>query len=478
MNGMVRSWKKKGWDRRDWSRETGQLISMTWPVILELLLTGVINTGSQYYLNAYSSDAVAVQGSLSQVVSFASNLYTLISVGGSILLAPMIGAVKARESGVLIRTMLLCNLILAGVVSACTLALSGTFMHMMGIESALRDLGQQYLTVNFGLSFVQAMMVTYSAVFRSIGRMKDMLVANFTVYMVCFLLNAAVYYGMPLGEQKLLYYALNGIIGQMLGVCFLAVKLHIYMKKRGMIIKIKDSGRTILRYLKRILQFGIPGGMEGTLFQVTQLVIVSMMGTLGTESLLVKSYVGIFGGYMVICTVGIQTAVFVLIGQKLGEKNSPAIRSIFRIGLIMGFALTLLVGLGMILFSRPILHLFTDTESVIHQVQALLWLQLAMELARVLAALSISGLKAIGETGFPLLMVIPGSFCSILIAYLLGIRLGLGLPGIWLGYIADLLLRGLAETAVFYRRTTDDAIRRERVMGEGDIIETNKINVK
>jgi len=247
--------KRKGWDRRDWSRETEQLISMTWPVILELLLTGVINTGSQYYLNAYSSDAVAVEGSLSQVVSFAGNLYTLISVGGSILLAPMIGAAKARESGILIRTMLLCNLILAGVVSACTLALSGTFMHMMGIEPALRDLGQQYLTVNFGLSFVRAMMVTYSAVFRSI----------------------------------------------------------------------------------------------------------------------------------------------------------------FRIGLIVGFGLTLLV--------------------------------------------------------------IPSSLCSILNAYLLGIRLGLGLSGIWLGYIADLLLRGLAETAVFYRRTTEDAIRRERLMGKGDIVPQRMIRM-
>lgn len=59
-----------------------RLFSMTWPIVLELLLTGFINTGSTYLLNRYSQDAVAVVGSLSQIVTLTVNLYTIISVGG------------------------------------------------------------------------------------------------------------------------------------------------------------------------------------------------------------------------------------------------------------------------------------------------------------------------------------------------------------------------------------------------------------
>ena len=72
---------------------------MTWPITLELLLTGVINTGSTYLLNQYSQEAVAVVGSLSLMVTLTVNLYTIISIGGSVLLAPMVGAGKNQEAG-------------------------------------------------------------------------------------------------------------------------------------------------------------------------------------------------------------------------------------------------------------------------------------------------------------------------------------------------------------------------------------------
>ena len=87
-----------------------ELLRMTWPVVAELLLTGLINTGSQYFLNAFSTDAMAVVGSLSQIVSMVINLYTLVSIGGSILLAPMVGAGRQKDCGKLIDTMLTANL--------------------------------------------------------------------------------------------------------------------------------------------------------------------------------------------------------------------------------------------------------------------------------------------------------------------------------------------------------------------------------
>ena len=47
--------------------QSARFFSMTWPITLELLLTGVINTGSTYLLNQYSQEAVAVVGSLSLI---------------------------------------------------------------------------------------------------------------------------------------------------------------------------------------------------------------------------------------------------------------------------------------------------------------------------------------------------------------------------------------------------------------------------
>lgn len=429
---------------------------MTWPVVAELLLTGLINTGSQYFLNAFSTDAMAVVGSLSQIVSMVINLYTLVSIGGSILLAPMVGAGRQKDCGKLIDTMLTANLIFGILISIVTLCAVYPFMHLMNIEPALYAMGREYLIISLGMSTVQSLLITYTAIFRSFGHMKDVLVCNFLVYLACFFVNLLVCYLVPKGEQKLLYYTFSGIIGQSLGVLYLHLRLRSFFWRQNKRERPDNSER--LRLLKRILYFGIPGGIEGIMYLIAQIIIVAMIGSIGTRALLIKAYLGNFAAYMSIGTSAINTAVFVLIGQYLGEKDPAALRAIFRDGLIAGLLITITVSAGLIAVSRPVLHIFTYDESIIKQAQALLYLQLIVEAARVLAALAVSGLKAVGETRLPFIMIILGSLLDFAIVYGCGIVLGWGLYGIWLGYLGDLVLRGIVEALRWYKITRGDAI--------------------
>ena len=205
--------------------QSARLFSMTWPITLELLLTGFINTGSTYLLNQYSQEAVAVVGSLSQMVTLTVNLYTIISIGGSVLLAPMVGADKNQEAGKLIQTILYSNLLFSGLVSIVMVCNIDRFFEMMQLDPSLYSMGREYLLASFGLSVMQSLLITYVAIFRSFGKMKDVLICNFTVYLVCFLVNCFIYYGIVREKQHLLYYTMAGIIGQTCGVSYLHVRL-------------------------------------------------------------------------------------------------------------------------------------------------------------------------------------------------------------------------------------------------------------
>ena len=436
---------------------------MTWPIVAELLLTGVISTGSTYLLNAWSPDAVAAVGSLGQVVSFTVNLYTIVSVGGSILLAPMAGAGRYREAGRLIRTLLYANLLFSLAVSVVTLVLIEPFLRMMQLDPALWPIGREYLLVSLGLSVAQSLLITYTAVFRSFGRMKDVLAANFIVFFLCFLVNAAIYFGLPRAQQRIGLYAMAGIIGQSCGALYLHLRLRgFFWKKYG---RVRVNREDALRYLRRILRFGVPAGMEGILYLAAQMIVVSMIGSLGTQALLVKAYAGTFAGYMAICTTAVNTAAFVLIGQHLGEGNPEGMRRTYRDGLCAGLMMTTAISAILMAAGRPILHLFTWEEAVIAQVRALLYWQLALELARVPAALSVSGLKAVGEIRLPFLMVIAGGLLNIAVSYGCGVALGWGLPGVWLGYIADMALRAAVEGCKWRQIVRDPAAYQRKVMG-------------
>ena len=426
-----------------------QLYNMTWPIALELILTGIINTASQYLLNAYSKDAMAVVGSLSQIVNLVINLYTFISVGGSILLAPMVGAGQKVSCEKLVKTLILTNLGLGILVSILTVCGIYPFLNFMQIDRTLYRMGKDYLMVSLGLSVIQSMLITYTAVLRSFGMMKSVLTCNFLVYLVCFFSNALIYALISIEKQRLLYYSLSGILGQSVGVCYLhhviKRKLQIQVRKNAFHFKEWQD------YLRKTLKFGVPAGMEGIIYLLVQMIVVSFVGGLGTEALLVKAYVSTFGSYMVIGTSAVNTAVFVLVGQFYGRRDQDGIWMIFREGLFAGLLVAVLTGAILLFFSGDILLFFTKDQEVIRNVQELLYAQLFLEIIRVLTALAVSALKAVGEIKIPFYTMIIGGFSNILISYYCGILLEWGLIGIWFGFFADLIIRSAVEGTYFYR---------------------------
>lgn len=351
----------------------------------------------------------------------------------------MIGAGKNREAGKLIQTILRSNLLFSAAVSVVTVCCIPRFLSLMQLDKALYPMGKEYLLASLGLSVMQSLLITYVAIFRSLGRMKDVLICNFTVYLVCFVVNCFIYFKIPQEKQHLLYYTLAGIIGQTCGVCYLHLRLNkLFWTEYGCH---RLKAREWKEYLKKVLQLGTLGGLEGISYLIIQTMVVSMMGLLGTKALLVKAYVATFAGYMVLCENALSSAVFVLTGQHLGEKNYQALRQTHKKSNIVGIFLTGLTGITLILLSRPILLLFTSDSGVIHQVQIMLYIQLALEILRVPVALLVVELKGVGEVKIPFLAVIAGGICNLVFSWIFGIYLKMGLPGIWVGYFADLLLR-------------------------------------
>ena len=282
--------------------------------------------------------------------------------------------------------------------------------------------------------------------------MKSVLKCNFLVFSVCLFVNILIHFGVPIDKQRLLYYSLSGIVGQSFGVYY----LHQVVSKR-LQIRIRTKALCLKEwkvYLLKIIRFGVPAGMEGIIYLLVQMVNAAFAGSLGTEALLVKAYVSTFSGYMVIGTSAVNTAVFVLIGQFYGREDKDGIRVIFRAGLFVGILATLCISVLLLLFSKDILLLFTKEEEIIKWVQELLFIQTFLEIIRVLTALAVSALKAVGEIRVPFGMMIIGGTCNILVSYYFGIVLEWGLAGIWIGFFVDLVIRGVVECGYFNRYLT------------------------
>ena len=91
-----------------------------------------------------------------------------------------------------------------------------------------------------------------------------------------------------------------------------------------------------------------------------------------------------------------------------------------------------------------LLGLFTQDAQILATGALLLWWTVLLEPGRTFNLVVINGLRAAGDTRFP---VMAGAVSMVVVlaggSWLLGQHWGLGLTGIWLAYAADEWIRGL-----------------------------------
>ena len=111
-----------------------------------------------------------------------------------------------------------------------------------------------------------------------------------------------------------------------------------------------------------------------------------------------------------------------------------------------------LAGLNAV-FCRYTLHIFTDNTNIIALAQMIMIVDIFVEMGRCLNMTFVSSLKAAGAYIFPL---IAGILCNwglgLTTGYIVGVALGVGVAGIFIGTATDECIRGLIVMYYWYRK--------------------------
>lgn len=431
-------------DQKKWISKTGDytVYRMMVPVVLELIFTFIISNINQLIINQFSREAVAATTAAGTFLSLMVNLYSVFYVGQGILLAPCWGRREYEQAGKIWTVSVCDNLLLSILLAGIGLFGSPLVLKWMRVPLELEEMAGEYLAIALGLSAFQGVTLTFSSAFRSIGDMKTVMLGNTLINGSCVFMNYLVLMLIPTKEQRIYQYVLAGIFAQIFGCIFYMARAH----GNGQIrFRLSGSGwREDFRKISaKIAHFGIFGGLEGVIYLVSQTVIVSMMGSLGTRALLIKGYTGNLTNYLTIPASAVSVVAASVIGMSIGMLDEERAEGCLRKCMKLGLAATAVLCGAALLFGRLFLGLYIAEPELTDACMLIIVIDLAVEMFRCMAALMVSGLKAIGDVKTTFYMVIAGSALNVGISWLLGIRLGLGLPGIWAGYGVDLAFRGL-----------------------------------
>jgi len=209
-----------------------------------------------------------------------------------------------------------------------------------------------------------------------------------------------------------------------------------------------------LRQLAELLRIGLPIGvsifLESSLFSGVAL----LMASLGTEAVAGHQVALNFIAITFMVPLGIAMAITVRVGQAAGRGDIAAIRRSGWTG--MGLALCAQVVTAVVLFSVPrrIASIYTSDSSVLDIAASLLVLAAVFQLSdgtQVSAAGALRGLK---DTRVPMWITFIAYWgVGLPLGYTLGLRLGLGPRGMWMGLIGGLTTAALLLASRFRRLT-------------------------
>lgn len=306
-----------------------------------------------------SSEALAAVGSNSPVISLLINLFLGVSMGANAVISNHVGQNNSKSIRSCVNTVGLVSIISGVILLFTGIILARPILTWMDTPANVIDMAVLYLRIYFiGIPFF--MIFNFgSAILRSIGDTKRPLYILMVAGVLNTILNLIFVIGLDLGVAGV---AIATTIANMVSA-FLIVTILI--KEEEPFALHLDQLRIDVGELKRMLQIGVPAGVQGVIFSLSNVVIQSTINGYGSDAVAGSAAALNFEMYCYFLVVAFNGAAISFVGQNYGAGYLDRVKSIFRICLV--FAFVFCAGFNIIFAWQGefFLSLFTTDESVI-----------------------------------------------------------------------------------------------------------------
>lgn len=415
------------------------------PVIIEYFLQSLIGTVDIYFAGGLGDEAIAAVSLTNLIVNIFIAVFTAVSVGVTAVVSRNIGRNDREAASAAARQSILLGLLVGMATGLVALVFRVPLLRMSGAEDDILVFAVPYfMTVAVPTLFL-CILTILSACLRASADSVTPMLASSGANLVNILLNW-VFIKMGMGIIGL---GLATTLSRALAAGLLLGKLWFGHGK----LRIKGgSWRPDRELLGSITRIGLPAGVEKLIMRFGQLVYNGLIISLGTAAYVAHNVSGNIEGYACIPAIGFGIATATQVGISLGEDSPDRAKKYTYLSIKIAGLYTIILSVGFYLFAPNLaVHFAQSPESQAYIVQVLHFIAF-FEFFSVTSQVLTNALQGAGDTKFPMFATMIGIWgIRVGVGYLLAIRLGLGLLGIWMAYVLDLIVRSAALYVRFRR---------------------------
>ncbi len=418
------------------------LFKMSLPIFVELLLQLLVGNIDQIMVSHYSQASVAAIVNGNQIMNIIIITMNMLSMATTVVLTQCLGAEDDYKSNQLcVLSMMVIGTV--SVLSTCVaLFLNRPIFRLMNIDSAILQETCLYLMIVGGFSLVQGLYLNFAAILRSHTRLKEVMAVSILMNVLNIIGNAILINGL-FGFPRLgiVGAAISTVISKTIGLVCVYIVFRKYTKIK---LKFKFLKQGSKEMLFKLLKIGIPSGAENFSYNLSQICILSIINPYGAAVTAIKGYCSLLANFAYVYAIAISEAVQIVIGYLLGSGKVEEVGK--KVWWTLKISIAVCVGMMFIiwLFSPSVLGIFTQDEEMLALGRQVLFIDIFLEFGRAINILMTKSLISVGEIKLPICVGISFHWAvALLLSYIFGGVLHLGLQGIWVAMAIDECSRGL-----------------------------------
>jgi putative MATE family efflux protein len=423
------------------------LLALAWPIFVEQGLRVLIGTVDTLMVSHIGDDAVAGLSVANQIVMLFVISFAFIGIGSSVVITHHLGAHDRRGADRISATAIATNFWIGLVVSVLVFLFATPMLRLMQVPEGPLEYAKPFLTLMGGTLFFESINVSIAATLRAHTHTRDAMLVALGQNILNVIGNCLLLFGLfGFPRMGVMGVAISSALSRVVA----SVALWIILERRTRLrLRWRDFISISRERVRRVLHIGLPAAGENISYWIAFMVITTFIARMGSTELATQTYTLNINRWLILVSISVGLGTEILIGHLIGAGLfEAAYRELLRslritFGLVIG-------GMAVLSVVAPwLIGAFTSTPAIIVSGTVLVRMGMLLEPGRVFNIVVISSLRATGDARFP---VVVGFFCMwglwVPLAWLLGLKLGLGLVGIWISMILDEWTRGL----LMYRR--------------------------
>lgn len=418
------------------------LAALVIPLVLEQMLGITVGMADSIMVSSAGEAAVSGVSLVDSIAILLINAFASLSTGGAVVAAHRLGEKKEEEAVKCANQLLLLVTGIAVIIMAFAV-LSNKWL-LKAIFGSVEDEVMKNAVAYFYITAVSYPFLgiynASAALSRAMGDSRTTMKISIWMNVLNIVGNAVLILGFHAGVYGV---AFSTLISRMFGAFFL-------FRIMSMPDRQLHYGRPIFRPLKwnvikKILEIGVPTGMDNCIFQIGKILVQSLIAGLGTTAITANAIAGVVAGVAVIPASTMGIAMITVVGQALGADEKEQAKAYIK--KLMGYAYLFMVILNstIILLAPQIAGLYQVSEDVLllagkvivfHSVCAMLFWPTGFALP--------NALRAAMDANFTMWVSIGCMWVfRIGCSYLFVKGFSMGLMGIWAAMAVDWVVRSV-----------------------------------